>query len=62
MLGSIVATCKLNSVNPVAYIAETLEAIIDGHPHSRIDDLMPWHSAKHQASFNRVMAKRLRAP
>ncbi|MDH2348981.1 hypothetical protein, partial [Bradyrhizobium sp. SSUT77] len=24
------------------YIAETLETIIDGHPHSRIEDLMPW--------------------
>nr|WP_249807971.1 transposase domain-containing protein [Bradyrhizobium sp. CW7] len=33
-MASIVATCKLNSVNPAAYIAETLEAIIDGHPHS----------------------------
>lgn len=27
MLASIVATCKLNDVNPAAYIAETLEAI-----------------------------------
>jgi hypothetical protein len=42
LLASIVATCKLNDVNPANYIAETLEAIIDGHPHSRIEDLMPW--------------------
>ena len=35
------ATCKLNDVNPVAYIAETLTAILDGHPHSAIEDLMP---------------------
>jgi hypothetical protein len=46
LLASIVATCKLNDVNPVAYIAETLEAIIDGHPHSRIADLMPWRFRK----------------
>ncbi|WP_321177628.1 MULTISPECIES: transposase domain-containing protein [Bradyrhizobium] len=46
MLASIIATCKLNYVNPVAYIAETLEAIIDGHPHSRIGDLMPWRFRK----------------
>ncbi|MDI2075037.1 MULTISPECIES: transposase domain-containing protein [Bradyrhizobium] len=46
MLASIVATCKLNDVNPAAYIAETLEAIIDGHPHSRIGDLMPWRFRK----------------
>ncbi|WP_247313929.1 MULTISPECIES: transposase domain-containing protein [unclassified Bradyrhizobium] len=52
LLASIVATCKLNDVNPAAYIAETLEAIIDGHPDSRIEDLMPWRfrktSSQHQ--------------
>jgi len=51
-LASIVATCKLNDVNPVAYIAQTLEAIIAGHPQSRIEDLMPWRfrktSSQHQ--------------
>ncbi|MCK1601613.1 transposase [Bradyrhizobium sp. 166] len=31
LLASIVATCKLNDVNPAASIAETLEAIIDDH-------------------------------
>ena len=46
LLASIVATCKLNDVNLAAYIAETLEAIIDGHPHSRIGDLMPWRFRK----------------
>ena len=46
LLASIVATCKLNDVNPAAYIAETLEAIIDGHPFSRIEDLMPWRFRK----------------
>ncbi|WP_312010518.1 transposase domain-containing protein [Bradyrhizobium neotropicale] len=40
------ATCKLNDVNPVAYIAETLKAIIAGHPQSKIDDLMPWRFRK----------------
>lgn len=46
LLASLIATCKLNDVNPAAYIAETLEAIIDGHPHSRIEDLMPWRFRK----------------
>ncbi|MGY4362930.1 transposase [Bradyrhizobium sp. i1.3.6] len=46
LLASLVATCKLNDINPAAYIAETLEAIIDGHPHSRIEDLMPWRFRK----------------
>jgi len=52
LLASIVATCKLDDVNHVAYIAETLEAIIAGHPQNKIDDLMPWRfrktSSQHQ--------------
>jgi transposase len=46
LLASIVATCKMSDVNPVAYIAETLRAILDGHPRSRIEELMPWHFPK----------------
>ncbi|WP_368508633.1 transposase domain-containing protein [Bradyrhizobium lupini] len=46
LLASVVAICKLNDVNPAAYVAETLETIIDGHPHSRIEDLMPWRFRK----------------
>lgn len=42
LLASIVATCKLNGVNPQAYISQTLKAILNGHPQSRIDELMPW--------------------
>jgi transposase len=42
LLASIVATCKLNSVNPAAYITETLQAILNGHSQSRIEELMPW--------------------
>lgn len=46
MLASLVATCKMSDVNPVSYIAETLRAILDGHPASRIENLMPWHFRK----------------
>jgi hypothetical protein len=42
LLASIVATCKLNDVNPATYLTETLQAILDGHPQSRIEELMPW--------------------
>jgi hypothetical protein len=43
MLASVVATCKLSDVDPVAYIAKTLQAILEGHPQSRIEELMPWN-------------------
>jgi hypothetical protein len=46
MLASLVATCKMSGVNPVDYLADTLRAILDGHPKSRIEDLMPWRYAQ----------------
>jgi len=36
-----VETCKINGVDPFAYLVATLEAIAAGHPQSRIDDLTP---------------------
>lgn len=60
LLAPLVATCKLNDVNPAAYIAETLETIIDGHPHSRIEDLIPWRLRK--ASSLRVFRHGIRTP
>jgi transposase len=41
-IASLVETCKLNGVEPFAYLKATLEAIAAGHPASRIDDLLPW--------------------
>ncbi len=37
---SIMQTAKLNGVNPEAYLRDTLTKIADGHPISRIDELM----------------------
>lgn len=42
IIASLVETCKLNGVDPHAYIAETLTKIVNDHPNSAIDDLMPW--------------------
>ena len=45
-IASLIETCKLNSVEPYAYLKATLEAIAAGHPAARIDELMPWHFDK----------------
>jgi hypothetical protein len=29
-------------VDPVSYLANTLRALLEGHPKSSIDELMPW--------------------
>ena len=41
-MDTLIATCKLNGVEPFAYMKATLEAITAGHPQSRIDELLPW--------------------
>lgn len=41
-IASLIETCKINGVDPFAYLVKTLEAIAAGHPQSRIDDLTPW--------------------
>ncbi|NLF29300.1 MAG: IS66 family transposase [Planctomycetes bacterium] len=41
-LASLIETCKLNDVDPYAYLADAITRIVNGHPQSRIDDLLPW--------------------
>jgi len=42
-IASLVETAKINGVEPFAYLKATLEAIANGYPKSRIDDLLPWN-------------------
>ena len=42
IVASLIETCKLNNVNPQAYLTDVLTKIVNGHPNSRIDELMPW--------------------
>jgi len=35
-------TCKLNGVEPYAYLNDFLTRIVGGHPINRIDELLPW--------------------
>lgn len=46
VLASLVATCKLNGVDPEAYLADVLTQLVNRHPASRIDELLPWAYAK----------------
>ncbi len=42
-VGSLIETCKMNGVEPYAWLKDTLEKIAAGHPNSRIDELLPWN-------------------
>ena len=51
IIASLIETCKLNGVDPQAYLADTLTRLVNGHLMSRIDDLMPW---AYQAKISKV--------
>lgn len=40
--GRRLATAKLNNVEPFAYFKGVLECLSNGHPMSRLDELLPW--------------------
>ncbi|MDB9857096.1 IS66 family transposase [Amylibacter sp.] len=46
MLASILETCKLNKVEPHAYLTGVLTAIAHGHKQKDIDELLPWNFGK----------------
>ncbi len=48
IVASLIETCKLNGVDPQAYLADVLNRLVNGWPMRQIDDLMPWAYAAHQ--------------
>ena len=42
-IASLIETCKMNGVEPCAWLKSTLEKIAAGHPQSRIHELLPWN-------------------
>jgi len=43
VVASLLATAKLNDVEPFAYLRDVLERLFNGHPMSALDDLLPWN-------------------
>lgn len=41
-LASLIETCKLNGVDPQAYLTDVLTRLVNLWPSARIDELMPW--------------------
>ena len=40
---SLITTAKLNDREPYAYLKDVLDRMTNGHPASRLDDLLPWN-------------------
>ena len=41
MMYSLIVTCKMNDVDPQAWLADVLARIAD-HPIHQLDELLPW--------------------
>ena len=42
-LCSLIETCKMNDVEPYAYLRDVLQRMVDGHPVNRLGELLPWN-------------------
>jgi transposase len=47
-VASLIETCKLNGIDPHAYLSDVITKIVNGHPNSRINELLPWAYAAAQ--------------
>ncbi|TCU12744.1 transposase domain-containing protein, partial [Rhizobium laguerreae] len=41
-IASLIETAKLNDVEPLGYLADVLTKIVNGHPNSQLEELLPW--------------------
>jgi len=42
VIATLIECCKLNAVNPHAWLTDTLTSLARGHPANRVGELMPW--------------------
>lgn len=42
VIATLIENCKLSSMNPHTWLAQTLEKLANGHPANSVGELMPW--------------------
>jgi len=47
-VASLIETCKLNEIDPLAYLTDVLTRIVNGHSNRDIDQLLPWAYRKQE--------------
>jgi transposase len=42
VIASLVEACKLARIEPRSFLADVISCIMQGHPNSRLHELLPW--------------------
>jgi transposase len=42
VIASLIETCKIIGIEPHGYLTDVITKIVNSHPKSEIDDLLPW--------------------
>jgi transposase len=51
---SLIETCKLNDIDPYAYLADVLVRLVNLWPNARLDELLPWNWAASRQQLPRA--------
>ncbi|KQT62265.1 MULTISPECIES: IS66 family transposase [unclassified Aureimonas] len=54
VIASLIETCKINGVDPLAYLTDVITMIVQAHPNREIDELMPWRFKPAEADLAAV--------
>lgn len=46
VIGSFMESCRMNGIDPLAWLTATLEKLAAGHTSKNLDALMPWNFSK----------------
>jgi hypothetical protein len=63
IIASLIATARLNNVEPFAYLRDIVARLVAGHPANRHDELLPWtmpRSDRPRANVSEVSEAALR--
>ena len=47
-VASLIETCKLNDIDPLAYLTNALARIVNGHPNRDLDQMLLWAYRKQE--------------
>ncbi len=53
-IASLIETCKLNGIDPQAYLADVLVRLVNLWPNNRLDELLPWAWAVERQTMQRA--------